>query len=67
VYSTFGLHQAAVREAKQEHITEAAWLSRSDFDGKTVFPPMLHGDYWKDRETGFAFPRYVGLRAMKFY
>ncbi len=54
-------------EAKREHITEAAWLSRSDFEGKTVFPPMLHGDYWKDRENGFAFPRYVGLRVMEFY
>jgi 8-oxo-dGTP diphosphatase len=54
-------------EAKREHITEAAWLSRSEFEGKTVFPPMLHAEYWRDRENGFAFPRYVGLRAMEFY
>jgi 8-oxo-dGTP diphosphatase len=54
-------------EAKQEHIIEAAWLSRSEFEGKTVFPPMLHAEYWRDRENGFAFPRYVGLRAMEFY
>jgi chloramphenicol 3-O-phosphotransferase/ADP-ribose pyrophosphatase YjhB (NUDIX family) len=54
-------------EAKREHITEAAWLSRGEFEGKTVFPPMLHAEYWKDRENGFAFPRYVGIRAMEFY
>jgi ADP-ribose pyrophosphatase YjhB (NUDIX family) len=54
-------------EAKREHITEAAWLSRSEFAGRTVFPPMLLTEYWKDRENGFALPRYVGLRSMEFY
>ena len=54
-------------EATREHITEAAWLSRSEFEGKTVFPPMLHHDYWQDKKNGFALPRYVGLRAMEFY
>jgi 8-oxo-dGTP diphosphatase len=53
--------------ATQENIVEAAWLGRSDFEGKTVFPPMLHGDYWHDKQNGFAFPRYVGLREMAFY
>jgi 8-oxo-dGTP diphosphatase len=51
----------------QEHIVEAAWLSRSDFEGKTVFPPMLQSEYWVDKESGFTFPRYMGLREMKFY
>jgi 8-oxo-dGTP diphosphatase len=51
----------------QEHIVEAAWLSRSEFEGKTVFPPMLQSEYWIDKENGFIFPRYVGLREMKFY
>ncbi|MBX9266017.1 hypothetical protein B0T37_00170 [Chromobacterium violaceum] len=54
-------------EATREHIVEAAWLSRGDFAGKTVFPPMLLDDYWRDREQGFAAPRYVGLRRMAFY
>ncbi len=54
-------------EATREHITEAAWLSRGEFEDKTVFPPMLHHDYWQDKKNGFAFPRYVGLRAMEFY
>jgi 8-oxo-dGTP diphosphatase len=58
---------ASSSEAAQEHIAEAAWLSRSEFEGKTVFPPMLHGDYWQDKQRGFAFPRYVGLRAMEVY
>ena len=54
-------------EATREHIVEAAWWSREEFDGKTVFPPMLHRDYWADKQSGFAFPRYVGIRAMEFY
>jgi 8-oxo-dGTP diphosphatase len=54
-------------EAQREFITEVAWLDRSDFQGRTIFPtPLLH-DYWTDRDTGFAFPRYIGLRAMEFY
>ena len=53
-------------EAVREHIIEAAWLSRSEFEGKIVFPPMLHSEYWQDQENGFAFPRYVGLRAVEF-
>lgn len=54
-------------EAVREHIVEAAWLGPGEFAGKTVFPPMLHGEYWKDKEQGFACPRYVGLREMEFY
>jgi hypothetical protein len=51
----------------REHIVEAAWLSPDEFAGKTVFPPMLLSEYWKDKDLGFAFPRYVGLRQMEFY
>ena len=54
-------------EALREHIVEAAWLSHDEFEGRTVFPPMLHTDYWHDRQSGFAFPRYVGVREMSFY
>ena len=49
-------------EAVKEGILEAKWLTPEEFAGKTVYPPMLHSDYWQDKETGFAFPRYVGLR-----
>lgn len=54
-------------EAAAEHIIEAAWMSREEFKDKIVFPPMLREDYWKDKESGFAFPRYVGVREMEFY
>jgi len=54
-------------EATREHIVDAAWLRREEFNGKIVFPPMLQSDYWQDKENGFASPRYVGLRAMEFY
>lgn len=62
-----GVINTTASEAVQEHIIEAAWLSPSEFEGKTIFPPMLYSDYWKDKASGFAFPRYVGLRAMEFY
>ena len=58
---------SASAEAAREHIVEAAWLGRSEFAGRTVFPPMLHGAYWQDKQSGFALPRYVGLREMAFY
>jgi 8-oxo-dGTP diphosphatase len=62
-----GSLNSSCEEAIREHIVGAAWLSREEFAGKTVFPPMLRNEYWKDKEAGFAFPRYVGLRAMEFY
>lgn len=54
-------------EASREHIVQAAFLDRSEFEGKIVFPPMLSSQYWEDKANGFAFPRYVGLREMEFY
>ena len=62
-----GTINTASSEAAREHIVEAAWLSRSEFEGKIVFPPMLHHEYWQDKKNGFTFPRYVGVRAMEFY
>ena len=62
-----GSLDSSAPEAVGEHIVEAAWLSPREFAGKTVFPPMLHRDYWMDKAQGFAFPRYVGLREMEFY
>lgn len=62
-----GCLDVSAPEALREHIVEAAWLSRSEFEGKTVFPPMLNADYWHDRQQDFAFPRYVGVREMAFY
>ena len=62
-----GTLNAAANEASQEHIVEAAFLEPVQFEGKIVFPPMLHHAYWEDKVTGFAFPKYVGLREMEFY
>jgi 8-oxo-dGTP diphosphatase len=53
--------------AAAEHIVDAAFLSVSEFEGKTIFPPVLRDQYWRDRLTGFAVPRYLGIREMKFY
>jgi 8-oxo-dGTP diphosphatase len=62
-----GTMNSSSSEAAREYITEAAWLSRSEIEGKTVFPPTLHHEYWQDKQNGFTLPRYVGLRAMEFY
>jgi 8-oxo-dGTP diphosphatase len=53
--------------AAREHIVGAAFLSPEEFGGKAVFPPMLLDEYWRDKAEGFAFPRYTGVREMKFY
>ena len=52
-------------EAQQEHITEAAWLSRTELEGKVVFPTVLGGRYWSDRENGFESLVHLGLRRME--
>ena len=62
-----GSLNCSAHEAVREHIVEAAWLSRAELEGRTVFPPMLHHEYWQDKERGFVAPRYVGLREMAFY
>lgn len=62
-----GTLDCSAHEATREHIVEAAFLSRAEFEGKTVFPPMLHAQYWDDKATGFAFPKYLGVREMAFY
>ena len=59
--------KTSAAEATREHIVEAAFLSRAEFEGKVVFPPMLHREYWEDKASGFAFPKYVGLREMEFF
>lgn len=65
VGGTLGTNHA---EAIAEHIVQAAWLSRSEFEGKVIFPPMLQEQYWHDRERAFSDgPRYVDLRQMEFW
>ena len=62
-----GTLSTSATEAIREHIVEAAFLSPSEFQGKVVFPHMLHREYWEDKAAGFVSPRYVGLREMEFY
>jgi len=54
-------------EAVTEHIVEARWLSRAELEGKTVFPPVLLGRYWQDREHGFPSIVHLPLRRMEFW
>ena len=48
--------------AKAEHIIEAAFLSRAELAGKTVFPHVLRGEFWNHLREGFTQPRYLGVR-----
>lgn len=50
-----------------EFIVEADWLAPSDFEGRTVFPPVLGGRYWQDRAAGFPAPVALPLRQMDFW
>jgi len=62
-----GKLSTAAAEAKAEYITEAAWLSQSEIQGKTVFPPVLASQYWEDRCQPTAWPKHLGLRQMEFW
>jgi 8-oxo-dGTP diphosphatase len=62
-----GTLSVAHPEAKAEYIVEAAWLGRSELEGKTVFPPVLLGRYWQDREQGFPGVVHLPLRPMQFW
>lgn len=62
-----GTLSVAAPEAKSEHITEAAWLSRSELEDKTVFPPVLLSRYWEDRSKPQFGPVHLGLRRMEFW
>ena len=54
-------------EASREFITDAKFMSRDDFDGKIVFPPVLNGVFWTDLDAGFPEVKYLGVRKMQFY
>jgi ADP-ribose pyrophosphatase YjhB (NUDIX family) len=62
-----GALSTAQPEAVAEHIVQAAWLPPAEFPGKSVFPPVLAGRYWQDRDMGF--PKVVRLppRRMEFW
>lgn len=54
-------------EASREFITDARFMSRSEFAGKIVFPPVLANIFWSDLEAGFPQAKYLGVRKMEFY
>lgn len=49
--------------ARAEHIVEAAFLTRIEFAGKTVYPHVLREAFWEHLREGFAQPHYLGVRA----
>lgn len=60
-----GVLTTASPDAMSEGITEAAWLSREQLDGKVVFPPVLTYRYWEDRVSSEA-PIHLELRRMEY-
>lgn len=53
--------------AAAEHIVDAQFIGRSEFQGKTIFPPVLREQYWTDKASGFTEARYLGIREMSVY
>lgn len=51
-------------EAQAEHILEAAWLKPEQFLGKHVFPEVLIGRYFLDKQAGFPSVVRLPLRRM---
>jgi 8-oxo-dGTP diphosphatase len=62
-----GTLSVAAPEAQRELITEAAWLSRSEIESATVFPPVLASQYWRDSAQCFSSPLMLPLRQMAFW
>lgn len=62
-----GRMSVSAPEAKAEYITEAAWLSRAEIQGETVFPLVLLSQYWEDKNKSHAGPVHLGLRRMEFW
>ena len=52
----------SLNPAQDEAIVAAAWLSRDDMQGKLIYPPVLTAGYWRDKQSGFQDPRYLGIR-----
>ena len=57
----------AAPEARSEHIVEAAWLTRAEMEGKTIFPPVVRERFWQDKVRGFGAPIHLELRHMEFW
>jgi len=64
---TGGVLSSSSAEAAREYIADAQFLSRGEFGGRTIFPPVLRDVFWADLDAGFPAPRYLGLRPMEFY
>jgi 8-oxo-dGTP diphosphatase len=62
-----GVLSTSALEAKREFIVDAKFMSRAEFDGKTVFPPVLANVFWTDLDAGFPEAKYLGVREMEFY
>jgi ADP-ribose pyrophosphatase YjhB (NUDIX family) len=60
-----GEPSAAGPDARAEGIVEAAWLSRDDLRGKTVYPPMLASRRWERRLGRGTGPLLFGPRAIE--
>lgn len=55
------------KEATEEFIVEARFLSREEMRGKEPFPAVLRDTFWDDLAKKFPEPRYLGLRKMRFW
>ncbi|MFY8000297.1 MAG: NUDIX domain-containing protein [Candidatus Kapaibacteriota bacterium] len=52
----------AAPEAQSEFIVEAAWLDRTELEGREFYPTFLLDKPWQDLASKANFPQYCGLR-----
>lgn len=50
--------------ARAELVVDARWLSRSDLDGRTVYPPLLLDFFWDELAAGFPNLTVMPIRVM---
>lgn len=54
------------RAEGEEWLVDLRFFSREDLKDVTVFPEILQGQFWTDREAGTLCTRYLGLEQMRF-
>ena len=61
-----GTIQTEKASAERESIVEAKFISREELSQLVVFPSVVLDQLWKDIETGFTTPAYLGIHEMTF-
>jgi 8-oxo-dGTP diphosphatase len=61
-----GIVQTEKASAERESIVDARFIHRDELCELVVFPSVVLEQLWKDIETGFTSPLYLGIHEMTF-